>query len=55
MTRSFNVEKIRVFFSGDNLWTGTKISKNFDPELLYQNGMTYPLARTLSCGLSITL
>lgn len=48
-------EKVRLFFSGDNLWTGTKMSKNYDPELLFQNGMTYPLSSTLSCGINITL
>ena len=50
-----NLQKVRVFFSGDNLWTGSKMSKNFDPELLYQNGMSYPLSYTLSCGINITL
>ncbi|HJH64165.1 MAG TPA: TonB-dependent receptor [Bacteroides mediterraneensis] len=49
------LERVRVFFSGDNLWTGTSINKNFDPEALYQNGMTYPLSRTLSCGVNVTL
>ena len=49
------LERVRVFFSSDNLWTGTSISKNFDPEALYQNGMTYPLSRTLSCGINVTL
>lgn len=49
------LQKMRVFFSGDNLWTGSKMSKNFDPELLYQNGMSYPLSYTLSCGISVTL
>lgn len=53
--QKIGLQKVRVFFSGDNLWTGTKMSKNFDPELLYQNGMTYPLSRTLSCGVNITL
>lgn len=55
VVRKAGFEKVRVFFSGDNLWTGTKMSKNFDPELLYQNGMSYPLSYTLSCGVNITL
>lgn len=54
-TRKAGLERVRVFFSGDNLWTGTAINKNFDPEALYQNGMTYPLSRTLSCGINVTL
>ncbi|WP_299230379.1 TonB-dependent receptor [uncultured Bacteroides sp.] len=49
------LERLRIFFSGDNLWTGTSLNKNFDPEALYQNGMTYPLSRVFSCGLNITL
>ena len=55
LTQKISLQKVRVFFSGDNLWTGSKMSKNFDPELLYQNGMTYPLSYTLSCGVNITL
>ena len=55
LTQKINLQKVRVFFSGDNLWTGSKMSKNFDPELLYQNGMTYPISYTLSCGINITL
>ena len=55
VTNMIGLEKVRVFFSGDNLWTGTKINKNFDPEALWQNGMTYPLSRTLSCGVNIVL
>lgn len=54
-TTKVGLERVRVFFSGDNLWTGTSINKNFDPEALYQNGMTYPLSRTLSCGVNVTL
>lgn len=54
-TKKISVEKVRIFFSGDNLWTGTKMNANFDPENLYQNGMTYPLSRTLSCGINIVL
>ena len=55
LTQKISLQKVRVFFSGDNLWTGSKMSKNFDPELLYQIGMTYPLSYTLSCGVNITL
>lgn len=55
LIQKISLQKIRVFFSGDNLWTGSKMSKNFDPELLYQNGMSYPLSYTLSFGVNITL
>ncbi|WP_289621362.1 TonB-dependent receptor [Bacteroides congonensis] len=55
LIRKISLQKVRVFFSGDNLWTGSKMSKNFDPELLFQNGMSYPLSYTLSFGINITL
>lgn len=61
LIHKIGLEKVRVFFSGDNLWCGTKLNKNFDPELLDKspdwgnNGMAYPLSYTLSCGINITL
>ena len=51
--------KCRVFVSGENLWTGTSLSKLFDPETLSGGknnmGNSYPLSRTWSFGLSLTL
>lgn len=54
-TSKMGLERLRIFFSGDNLWTGTSLNKNFDPEALYQNGMTYPLSRVFSFGLNLSL
>lgn len=47
---------IRVYFSGENLWTGTSLSSLFDPETIDggKGGCVYPLSRTFSCGLSLT-
>ena len=49
----------RVFISGENLWTGTNLSKIFDPETAtggyYSYGNAYPLTSTWSFGLSVTL
>lgn len=59
--------KCRIFISGENLWTGTGLSKLFDPETIdggdtkstskytRKGGNAYPLSRTWSFGLSITL
>ena len=56
LTRSFGVEKLRFYFSGENLFTVTKLSKQFDPETIGSwNGNGYPLSSTLSFGLSLTL
>lgn len=48
-----NLENIRVYFSGENLFEITKINKNYDPEGLNSN--THPYYRTFSIGLNITL
>lgn len=55
ITRKFGVEQLRVYFSGENLWTGTKLRKQFDPETIGSwKGNGYPLCRTLSCGVSVS-
>ncbi|MDE6340435.1 MAG: SusC/RagA family protein, partial [Muribaculaceae bacterium] len=50
---------IRVYFSGENLWTGTHLSSLFDPETIDDphgwGGCCYPLSRTISFGLNLTL
>ena len=56
LTRKISIEKLRVYFSGENLWTGTSLRKQYDPETIgtwYGNG--YPLNTTYSFGLSLTL
>ncbi|MDR0976867.1 MAG: TonB-dependent receptor [Prevotellaceae bacterium] len=63
ITRRFLVNNLRVYVSAENLWTGTGLSKVFDPETVmggYSSGgnyygNAYPLSRTLSFGLSLTL
>lgn len=53
-TRKLGIEKLRFYVSGENLWTGTKLRKQFDPETVDAwNGNGYPLSRTLACGLNI--
>lgn len=49
--------KCRLFISGENLWTGTSLSSLFDPETISggNGGNSYPLSRTWSFGLSLTL
>jgi hypothetical protein len=42
------MERIRVFFTGSNLWTGTKMIKISDPELAGPS--SYPLYKSLSLG-----
>lgn len=46
---------LRIFASGENLWTGTKLSKIFDPETLGggTGSIGYPLFKTLSLGINV--
>ncbi len=59
LTRKFHVENLRLFVSAENLFTITSLSKAYDPETIgigYDNqGSTYPLSKTVSFGLSVTL
>lgn len=68
LTRKISIDRCRIFVSGENLWTGTSLSKLFDPETvdggntdsnanaaIKSSGNAYPLSRTWSFGLSITL
>ena len=68
LVRKIGITNCRVFVSGENLWTGTKLSKLFDPETLNggntdsgasapirNGGNAYPLSRTWSVGLSVSL
>lgn len=66
LTEKWYIRRLRFYVSGENLWTGTGLSKIFDPEtvsggtpksgdvLSSQNGNAYPLSRTISFGLSVT-
>jgi len=51
VTRKIGMERVRVFFTGANLWTGTKMIKISDPELAGPS--SYPLYKSLSFGANI--
>ncbi|MDE5662021.1 MAG: SusC/RagA family protein, partial [Muribaculaceae bacterium] len=59
ITQKFFVQNLRIFFSGENLCTWTKMSKVIDPESLevssMKSGSSYPIARTYSFGLTIDI
>jgi len=49
--------KIRIYASGENLLTFTKMAKVFDPETVglggWNDGKTYPFSTTYSFGLNL--
>ncbi len=59
ITQKFSVSHMRVFASFENLFTITSLSDQFDPETIqggdWGNGKTYPISKTTSFGVSVTL
>lgn len=53
-TRKAKLEKVRVYFSGNDLWEATSIKDGFDPEMgeMSQNS-GYPFSRTWSFGINV--
>jgi TonB-linked SusC/RagA family outer membrane protein len=61
LTERLKVTKLRVYMSGENLLTFTKMWENFDPELVTTGtrrrtsvGRAYPLAQVYTVGVDIT-
>ena len=62
LTDKMKMSQLRIFVSGENLWTGTKMTKMFDPETVGAGsgdnavgfgGNTYPLSRIFSVGVNV--
>ena len=51
LLKKIGVEKIRVYFSGQNLLTLSKL-KEIDPEV--EQGTSYPLQRVVNLGATLT-
>lgn len=53
-TKKVKLEKVRVFFSGNDLWEATSIKDGFDPEMgEVSNNSGYPFCRTWSFGVNV--
>lgn len=58
ITMKAGLERVRMFFSGQNLLTFTKLHEAFDPEAIANSsgngaGLVYPIQRTITVGLDI--
>lgn len=62
ITQKVGMSNVRIFFSGENLFTISGLPDGFDPETIYsgygaswgvQSGKSYPLSRTFSTGISV--
>jgi hypothetical protein len=56
------LNKTQVFFSGENLFTFTRLAKMFDPEAIFtgnaytnEGGKNYPMNTVYSIGLIVNL
>lgn len=57
VTQKLKLQNLRVFVTGENLWTGTSLSSLYDPETLMsevEGTVKYPLSAVYSFGLSAT-
>lgn len=57
ITKKAGINNLRVYLSGENLFTITKTANMFDPETIDggSGGSVYPLQKVISGGVSITL
>lgn len=60
--KAAGLNKVQVFFSGDNLLTFTKLAGMFDPEAIFtsngytnEGGKNYPMNKVLSVGVIVNL
>ena len=56
VVEKWGISNVRFYIAGENLWTGTKMAKMFDPETVDggSGGDVYPLQKTISGGVSLS-
>ena len=54
ITQHAGIDKLRIYLSGENLFTISRMSKIFDPETVDVEWGRYPLSRVFSMGINVT-
>jgi hypothetical protein len=54
VVKKAKISSLRIFVSGQNLFTLTKAWKGFDPEINNANAEFYPVMRTYTAGVNVT-
>ena len=57
LVNKWKLQNLRVYVTGENLWTGTGLTDLFDPETISSNPagrIKYPMSAVYSFGLSVT-
>lgn len=55
ITKKASIDRLRVYFSGNDLFEFTSVKDGYDPEFGENSNQTYPFARTWSFGIDLTL
>ena len=50
----WNIDKLRIYFSGSDLFEFTSIKDGYDPEFGESSSETYPFSRSWSFGVNLT-
>lgn len=56
LVKKVAIQRLRIYISGENIWTMSKVAKMFDPETIDggSGGSVYPLQKVWSAGLTVT-
>ena len=54
MLKAIGVERVRIYYAGENLLTFHSLPFNIDPEITSERGSSYPLLRSHAIGINIT-
>ena len=52
--KAIGVERVRIYYAGENLLTFHSLPFNIDPEITSERGSSYPLLRSHAIGINIT-
>ena len=52
--KAIGVERVRIYYAGENLLTFYSLPFNIDPEITSERGSSYPLLRSHAIGINIT-
>jgi TonB-linked SusC/RagA family outer membrane protein len=53
LIRKTHLSRLRVYFSGNDLWEYTSIKDNYDPEMGFSEVSPFPFTRTRSLGVNV--
>lgn len=54
LTNKAGIGKVRLYFSGDDLWEWSKVKDGYDPEYGENSNNTFPFSRLLTFGFDVT-